>query len=321
MRFRRDQRIRQRADFSEFRTESISRNGAGFCVKIKKNSTNSLRRFAVIVSKRVGDAHERNRIKRIFREIFRWEQSRLDPQSDYLVVVQKGILPRFWELREQFLRACISPLEPFLLIAIDGTAASGKSSTARILARKHRLLNVNTGNHYRTLTFLLLQRLQNGPSSLDLKQVENWVQNFSFRTRVDGLSAHLIVDGVSPKRADLRSEAVNGHVALLAQVPQIRRRLREYQLSLVALAKELHFAGIVMEGRDIGSNILPYANIRIFLTADAGVRENRRRNEGERDVIAQRDAFDSARGRGAVIIDTTHRTLAEVIAIIEGMLS
>jgi cytidylate kinase len=210
---------------------------------------------------------------------------------------------------------CAHSPKSFFSLAIDGTAASGKSSTALALAKKYRLLNVNTGNHYRTLALFLLQK---GISSSDGEQIVDALQKISIHTQMDGISAHMVADGIIPRQVDLRSEIVNENVALFAQIPQIRQKLRNYEQSLVHLARKFSFAGIVMEGRDIASHVLADADVKVFLTADQRVRENRRRNEGERDAIAQRDALDHYHGSPlALAIDTTPYTLEQVIAMIE----
>jgi cytidylate kinase len=228
--------------------------------------------------------------------------------------VQKGIVPDFHDLKKKFLTMCASSPKTFLCVAIDGTAASGKSSTAQALAQKYRLLNVNTGNHYRALTFFLLQR---GLKNTDQESIGEVVQGFEFGTQMDGVSAQLTVNGIAFHPDDLRSEIVNKNVALFAQIPTVRRKLRAYQQGLISLAKKFNFAGIVMEGRDIGIHVLPQADVKIFLTADPSIRENRRHNDGEKDVIAQRDQLDSHYENNAFTIDTTHCNPEQVLALIE----
>jgi cytidylate kinase len=315
MRFRKCQRIKRQADFDRFRTEGVFRNGVGFFLKIKKMPVNSLPRFAVIVGKKVGKAHERNRIKRIFREIFRLEQSRLDRKSDYLVIARKGILPKFCWLKEQFLNMCATWPKSFLSIAIDGVAASGKSSTACALARKYRLLNVNTGDHYRTLTFYFLQK--NIQMATDMR-IEKELERLTLAPQCDGISEHLSINGEIPLRAALRSEMLNHRVASFAQIPELRDRLKIYQRHLIELAKKMSFAGIVMEGRDIGTAVMPRADVKIFLTADSHIRAHRRASDGEKDALERRDSMDHFPCDGdAIAIDTSKNNLEQVVAMIE----
>ncbi|MDR1366433.1 MAG: ribonuclease P protein component [Puniceicoccales bacterium] len=315
MRLQKCQRIKKQADFEQFRTNSIHRNVRDFFVKIKKNKSNTLPRFAIITGKKVGKAHERNRVKRIFREIFHGEQSRLNPQNDYLVIARKGILPNFWLLRNQFLHMCADSSKLFLSIAIDGTAASGKSSTARALAKKHYLLNVNTGDHYRSLTFYFLQK--NIPTAADPRIPEE-LTSLVLATQLDGTAEHLSINGKILHHTELHSEELNQKVASFARIPELRQKLKTYQQSLVELAKKMNFTGIVMEGRDICSIIMPKASAKFFLTADSRIRAHRRASEGEKDEVEQRDAMDHYYfDPHAIIIDTSGNTLEQVIAIIE----
>jgi cytidylate kinase/ribonuclease P protein component len=317
MQLRKCQRIKLQKDFSRFREEGIFKNSKGFFCKIVKKSQNILPRFAVIVGKKIGKAHERNAIKRLFREIFRQEQGRLEQKCDYLIVARRGIISDFYHLKEKFLNICAVDPKAFLSVAIDGPAASGKSSVARILGEKYRFLSVGTGDHYRILTFFLLK---NGIENTHQEAIAQAIQAFSFGTQLDGSRAHLTVNGICPKSSELRSEIVNKNVAIFAQIPQIRQKLRIYQQNLVHLARKFSFAGIVMEGRDIGTHILPQADIKIFLTAAAEIRENRRQMEGGKDAIGQRDALDGSSENDATIIDTTHRSLENVVEVIEKLI-
>ena len=103
-------------------------------------------------------------------------------------------------------------------------------------------------------------------------------------------------------------------------MPAVRAFLLGYQRSLARLAEEAGFAGVIMEGRDIGSVVMPEAEVRIFLEADASVRHARRAAEGQRDAVEQRDRADATRAtapmvcpEGATRIDNTELDLAEVV--------
>jgi cytidylate kinase len=103
-------------------------------------------------------------------------------------------------------------------------------------------------------------------------------------------------------------------------LPSVRAFLLEYQRSQVKLASDHGFAGIVMEGRDIGSVVLPDAEVRIFLEADAEARTLRRAAEGQSDQVAQRDHLDATRKTAPMIcppgahrLDNTHKSLEEVV--------
>lgn len=212
-----------------------------------------------------------------------------------------------------------------LVIAIDGGAASGKSSTSRRLAKRFNLLHVDTGSHYRTVTDALLQA---GTTPNDLGAVTTSLQQMDFQTRIDGQSAQLGINGRIPSKDELRSPLVNQAVSAFAALPEVRAALYDYQRGQPEIARERGFAGLVMEGRDIGSVILPGADFRFYLFADESTRAARRASQGETDSIAQRDKQDKQRQaapltcpEGAIRIDTGTLDLEGVVdhiaAIIE----
>lgn len=205
------------------------------------------------------------------------------------------------------------PTPPFLIVAIDGGAASGKSSSSRILADRFNLLHVDTGSFYRHITSELLRR---GVSSSDLPGLQATLPRLRFDTRLDGRSARMLIGG-EPAGDEIRSAAVNEQVAHYAAVPAVREVLVGYQRGQVAVAEAHGFRGLVMEGRDIGSKIFPAADCRFFLFADPAERAKRRAAEGRQDVIGQRDQIDRVRldqsAQGATAIDTTHLTLEQVV--------
>lgn len=208
------------------------------------------------------------------------------------------------------------------IIAIDGAAASGKSTLARNLARRLQLPYVNTGLMYRALTLEALRRGTdpgNGPALVDL------MRTLSFS--VDGTDpAELWIDG-SPPTGSLNDEDVEAAVSQVASHPGVRALMRDVQRSLGA-------AGAVMEGRDIGSVVFPEAALKLYLTADASARAERRieeRVDAEGRVTGDLEQRDAADGQvnpfrpaeHAVTLDTTTLdamgTLAEAIAIVERM--
>ncbi|HVT71649.1 MAG TPA: (d)CMP kinase [Lacunisphaera sp.] len=204
----------------------------------------------------------------------------------------------------------------FFIIAIDGGAASGKSSSSRILADRFNLLHVDTGSFYRHITYELLRR---GVPPSDLPALRPALAGLHFSTRLNGRSAQMLIDG-QPAGNEIRGQHVNDHVSHYAAIPEVRQVLLGYQRGQVEVAREHHFHGLVMEGRDIGSVIFPQAEFRFFLHADPAERAKRRAKEGQQDSIAERDRLDSSRKAspltcpaGAIDIDTTHLTLAEVV--------
>lgn len=205
---------------------------------------------------------------------------------------------------------------PFI-VAIDGGAASGKSSTARGVAERLELLHVDTGAHYRAVTWWCLQA---GLGADQAAEVSAFIDQLDLGTMVIERSARIVVNGRLPPDSALRSAEVNAAVSHFAALPGVRRAVFSYQRSQVEVAREHGFPGLVVEGRDIGSVIFPDADRKFFLEADAGTRALRRALDGQADAVAERDAIDSGRvtapltcAPDAVRIDTSHLSLAEVI--------
>ena len=206
----------------------------------------------------------------------------------------------------------------FIIVAIDGGAASGKSSSSRTLSDRFHLLHVDTGSFYRALTAELLRI---GVPAADLAGVA--VKHLALGTRVAGRSAQMEIGGRVVPDAEIRTKQVNDNVSHFAAIPEVRNALLAYQRGQADVARARGFRGVVMEGRDIGSVIFPNADFRFFLHADPEERARRRASEGGQDSIRERDRLDSSRKTaplacpdGAVSIDSTHLTLAEVVELI-----
>lgn len=205
----------------------------------------------------------------------------------------------------------------FIIVAIDGGAASGKSSTADALSARFGLLHVDTGSFYRAVTAELLRRRV---SPGDRPAVRAALATLQLGTRVTGRRAEMEIDGRAAGD-ELRSRAVNDHVSLYSALPELRQWLLDYQRGQIGVARGHGFRGLVMEGRDIGSVIFPDADFRFFLRADEAERTRRRVAQGEQDTIHERDRLDSSRKvspltcpSGATAIDSTRLTLEEVVA-------
>ena len=205
----------------------------------------------------------------------------------------------------------------FIIITMDGGAAVGKSSTSKGLAKRLELMHVDTGSHYRTLTCALLGSNTTAEQGETITKV---LEPLKLSTLIDGRSAKLGINGIVPSDSALRSREVNAQVSKFAAIPEVRQKLFAYQRSLADLARGEQYAGLVMEGRDIGSIIFPEAAYRFFLVADEATRAARRAKEGQADSITARDEMDRTRQaaplvcpKGATQIDTAHHTLEEVI--------
>lgn len=208
-----------------------------------------------------------------------------------------------------------------IVIAIDGTSGSGKSSTSRGVATRLGLRYLDTGAMFRGVTWWMIRE---GIDVLDAEAVADRVDDVVIESGTDPGAPTIVVDGVDVA-VEIRSDAVTSAVSLVSTVPEVRFRLLEVQRALIAEA--VKGPGIVVEGRDIGSVVAPDAPVKIYLTADPGARAVRRAaEEGGSDLSATeaslraRDSIDSGRvtaplvmADGAVHIDTTPFTLDEVI--------
>jgi cytidylate kinase len=213
---------------------------------------------------------------------------------------------------------------PFIIVAIDGGAASGKSSTSRAVSERFHLLHVDTGSFYRGVTAELLRR---GVAASDIAAVKSALAQLPFGTRVQGRSATMEIAGRVPGD-EIRSPEVNGAVSHFAAIPELRSALLSYQRGQADVARDAGFRGLVMEGRDIGSIIFPNADLRIFLHADPAERARRRAGEGQQDHIAERDRLDTQRKTapltcpsGAIDIDSTHLSLDQVVEKVSSLVA
>lgn len=195
---------------------------------------------------------------------------------------------------------------PRFAIAIDGPAASGKSTLARELARKLGLVMVNSGAMYRAVTW---KALQENLDPADDDAIVAMMDRIRIHCGETGMTSTITIDGVDPV-AELRGEAINANVSAISAIPEVRRRLVGMQRNY------LDHTSIIMEGRDIGSVVFPDTPFKIYVDADESVRAARRHHVGEVDSVAKRDAADSERTHaplmiadGAVILDTSHLTI------------
>ena len=213
-----------------------------------------------------------------------------------------------------------------LRIAIDGTASAGKGSIARGVARELNLPYVDTGSMYRSIALMVIEANKNCHDVIDVLSVLDDVQ-FGCTWKSDELETWLNGRNVSSK---IRSKEVGAMASVVSVFPPVRRCLSVLQQSY---AKR---ESLVMDGRDIGTVIIPDAELKVFVDADVNERARRRCEElqrkGEnvlveeiRQDLMERDHRDRNRAiaplkqaQGAQLLDTTHMTISEGIKQIVG---
>lgn len=196
------------------------------------------------------------------------------------------------------------------VIAIDGPAASGKSSVARALAKELAFVYINSGAMYRAFTWHVLK---SGVDPADSAAIAHLVDQSAIVCHISEDVAHIQIDGVDP--ADhLRDDRVNDWVSPVSNVPRVREVLVT-QMRAFAADRDL-----VVEGRDIGSVVFPATPYKFYIDASPEVRFQRRNAQGQRDPIAARDHADSSRSSSplvvatdAIVIDSSHLPIAGVV--------
>lgn len=196
------------------------------------------------------------------------------------------------------------------VVAIDGPAASGKSSVARELAGRIGFDYVNSGAMYRAVTWYLLQE---GVAPADVAAMTNFVETKGFACTLDCSGTRVLINGLDPAK-HLHESQVNEAVSFVSSIPRVREilvdEMREY-------ARQ---HDVVMEGRDIGSVVFPDTPYKFYIDASPEVRLRRREAQGMRDPIAARDLADSSRrtaplmiAADAYVIDSSALTIEEVV--------
>lgn len=198
-------------------------------------------------------------------------------------------------------------------IAIDGPAASGKSTVAKRIAQELGYTFIGTGAMYRAVTWYVLQQ---GVSPQDTDAVLKLLPNIPLAFGKDGAFSTVIYEG-RVLTSELTEKSTNDHVSVIAAIPEVRALLVEKQREYNR--KE----AVVMEGRDIGTVVFPDSRFKYFVTASEEVRAARRAAEGITDSIAERDKKDSQRACAplvqaddALLVDTSDMTIDEVVAFI-----
>ena len=197
-----------------------------------------------------------------------------------------------------------------MVIAVDGPSGSGKSSISKESATRLGYNFLDTGAMYRSLTWFCVS---NNLREEDLIVEKILNQDFELEISIDPQKEQVRVNGVEVTNI-IREDAITSQVSVFAAMPGIRRFLVTKQRELVDASD----SGIIVEGRDIGSVVLPNANFKIFITANDDVRAKRRARQidsNENDVLVaqrKRDLLDSSRKvsplvipEGAVILDNS----------------
>ncbi len=200
-----------------------------------------------------------------------------------------------------------------IAVAIDGPAASGKSTVAKRLAKRMGLIMVNTGAMYRAVAWATLR---DGVNPDDAAAVIKMLEQVDFSCGVEDGVSTILVDGFYPGD-ELRQDAVNNRVSRVAAISEVRALLVAKQRDYLKLGS------VVMEGRDIGSVVFPETPFKIYIDASEEVRLARRSAEGLADEVAKRDAEDSKRkasplivADGAVVIDSSEMNIDEVVSTV-----
>ena len=211
------------------------------------------------------------------------------------------------------------------VVAVDGPSGSGKSTVSRRLATALDGVYLDTGAMYRAVTWAVLEA---GVDISDSEAVAKIAAETELSIGTDPIDPHFLANGIDVSAA-IRGPAVTGAVSAVAAVPAVRRQLVAQQQAIIAARPR-----IVVEGRDIASVVAPDATLKVYLTASAVARAQRRSAEDATDVattaadMARRDRYDSSRATDplrrasdALEVDTTGLSIDEVVSSLLDLLS
>ncbi|HJO08653.1 MAG TPA: (d)CMP kinase [Verrucomicrobiota bacterium] len=200
-----------------------------------------------------------------------------------------------------------------IVIALDGTSASGKSTNAKLIAKALGYAYVDTGAMYRSLAWHCLEK---GVALDNEKAIASLCRRWNTELRNDDGQIRLYVNGYFPEK-EIRTTEASAAVPTVAAVPGVRKWMKIKQRDCV------QFGNLVMEGRDIGSNIFPETEFKFYLNASLDERAKRRAADGVDENLAERDKRDSQRAAaplmiplGAQVIDNSEMTAQETSALI-----
>lgn len=204
-------------------------------------------------------------------------------------------------------------LKKNIVIAIDGTSASGKSTNAKLVAKALGCIYVDTGAMYRTLAWHCLRL---GIDVHDARAVAAACRKWKTSLEHAAGEVRLLVDGYYPAK-EIRTAETSAAVPHVAAVPKVRAWMKKKQRECAG------FGNLVMEGRDIGTNVFPETDFKFYLDARLEERARRRAAEGVRENLAARDRRDSQRAAaplmialGARVIDNSKMTAEETSGLI-----
>ena len=203
-----------------------------------------------------------------------------------------------------------------IVIAIDGTSASGKSTNSKLVAKALGYVYVDTGAMYRTLAWHCLQKRVDihDPKAVAVA-CRWWKTSFEcVETKSHLRAVHLLVDGYYPDK-EIRTAEVSAATSLIAAIPKVRDWMKKKQRECI------QFGNLVMEGRDIGTNVFPETDYKFYLDAHLDERTARRSADGVNENLAARDQRDSQRAAaplmialGARVLDNSKLSSAETSA-------
>lgn len=214
-------------------------------------------------------------------------------------------------------------------IAIDGPAGSGKSTIARLIAKRHGLLYIDSGAMYRAVTLYMIRKKMLNSSDLHLKK-------YLYKLRINFLNKknirHLVYLNSKNVTSEIRKPIVTKFVSEVSARKVVREELVERQKRFAL------YSSVIMDGRDIGSNVFKDADLKIYLTASSYIRAKRRKKDLHRlsekinlkdleEQIRRRDDYDSSREisplckvQEAIVIDSTNLSIEQVVEEISNFL-
>lgn len=207
-----------------------------------------------------------------------------------------------------------------LVIAVDGPAGAGKSTIAKLIAKELNIIYIDTGAMYRALTYKLLRE------NIDLNNIEEIVKVLK-DTDINFINNHIYLDGEVVDE-EIRTNIINNNVSQVAKIKEVREKLVNIQRQIS------NNNSVIMDGRDIGSHVLPHADFKFYISATPEERGKRRYEELIKrdsniyleniiDDVKRRDRVDSTREispliktNDAIEIDTTEKDIDEVVQIV-----